>query len=227
MSKQYPNIPSNAQPKSTVANLVNSLGNLDLYESDDDDTDNEALQTSSVYMISRVQKDPPSDVIDVRAHFEYCNTYKFYNKIYATTDGGTDSCILGKNAKVLSYTGRYANLIGYDPNTTLTEKVPIVTALIKAVSSTAGNHPVLLKVYEAPYNPSSPITLLSEYQVREYGLIIDYVAKKHRASHTSMGTQKFHLSADVHIDFEDRGDLWALRYYPLKKEMRTFMTLFQ
>ena len=79
----------------------------------------------------------------------------------------------GKMAKVISYTGRHASLVGYDPNTTRTEKVPIVLAYIKARSSSIGNYPVLLKVNEAPYNPQSPITLLSEYQIQEYGLIID------------------------------------------------------
>ena len=81
---------------------------------------------------------------------------------------GADSCILGKNAKILSYTGRYANLVGYDPETTRTERVPIVTALIKAKSGSVGEHPALLKLHEACYNANSPITLLSEYQIREY-----------------------------------------------------------
>lgn len=59
------------------------------------------------------------------------------------------------------------------------EKIPIVTALIKVKSSSMDNYPILLKINEAPYNPLSPITLLSEYQIREHGLVIDSVAKKH------------------------------------------------
>ena len=84
------------------------------------------------------------------------------------------------NAKVLSYTGRFVNLVGYDPNTTRKEKVPKVTARNKVKSSSKHNYPILLiKVHEAPYNPLSPITLLSEYQIREHGLVTDSVAKKH------------------------------------------------
>jgi hypothetical protein len=123
---------------------------------EDDDTDDEAL---NIYMAKT------SPIINVRAHFEYCADPLYLNSIYAISDGGADSCILGKNAKVLSYTGRFANLAGYDPNTTRTEKVPIVTALLK-VKSSVNNIPVILKVHEAPYNPASPITLLSEYQIR-------------------------------------------------------------
>ena len=150
--------------------------------------------------------DPPSDVIDVKAHFEYMDNTLHDDKIYAISDGGADSCILGMNAKVLSYTGRYANLVGYDPKNTRTEKVPIVSALIKARSSSIGTIPVPLEINEAPYNPTSPITLLSEYQIREYGLIIDSVAKKHVSAPDIRGKQHFQVNEWVTIDFEDRGD---------------------
>ena len=204
------------KPKNTVANLVNSIADMEL--SDDEDTDDEILQASAFMVKTRVQVDPPSDITDVRAHFEYCQGPKFNNKIYAITDGGADSCILGKYATVLSYTGRFANLVGYDPNTTITEKVPIVTALIKTTSSSTGNLPVILKIHEAPYNPHSPITLLSEYQIREYGLIIDSVAKKHRSSHGTNGTQLFQLNPWVHINFEDRGGLMGFEILPLEPD---------
>ena len=172
MPNQYPTM----KPKQTVANLVNSLGDLNM--DSDNDTDNDAIDVNTYMVRTRIPVDPLSDVLDIRAHFEYIDSAHFKNTIFAISDGGADSCILGQNAKVLSYTGRHANLIGYDPNTTRTDKVPIVTALIKAKSS-IDSIPVLLKVNEAPYNPTSPITLLSEYQIREYGLVIDSVAKKH------------------------------------------------
>ena len=49
--------------------------------------------------------DPPSNVIDVEAHFEYRDNPNFKDVIYAVSDGGAGSCILGMNAKILSYTG--------------------------------------------------------------------------------------------------------------------------
>ena len=161
--------------------------------------------------------DPPSNVIEVKAHFEYIDNSLYDDKIYAISDGGADSCILGKNAKILTYTGRYANLVGYDPNTTRTNKVPIVTALVKAKSSSTGNLPVLLKIHEAPYNPSSPITLLSEYQIREYGLIIDSFAKKHFSGPNVKGKQLFQVNPWVHINFEDRGGLMGFDILPIEK----------
>lgn len=67
----------------------------------------------------------------------------FKDNIYAISDGGADSCILGINAKVISYTGRSANLVGYDPKNTKKFGVPIDTALIKVM--THSKIPVLLK----------------------------------------------------------------------------------
>src|SRR4051794_26697335 len=73
--------------------------------------------------------------------------------------------------------------------------VPIVTAIIKVRSSSTGGYPVLLKMYECPLNKGSPITLISEYQFREHGLVIDSVAKKHRSSHGKHGTQRFEINS--------------------------------
>ena len=108
---QYPTMKS----KDTIANLVNSLGDMDLGE--DSDTDDDILQTSA-YMVKQkvsidpcgdsdgeleirthLNLDPPSDVIDLRAHFEYEDSPHLRNVIYAISDGGADSCILGKHAK--------------------------------------------------------------------------------------------------------------------------------
>ena len=95
---------------------------------------------------------------------------------------------------MLSHTGRYANLHGYDPKNTITKNVPIVTAIIKVKSSSTGGYPILLKMHECHLNGDSPITLLSEYQVREDGLVIDSVAKKHMSTHGKNGTQRFQVN---------------------------------
>ena len=85
--------------------------------------------------------------------------------------------------------------------------MPIVSVYIKTVSLSIGNHPVLLKINEAPYNSNSPITLLSEYQIREYNLVIDSVVKNQKSSYIRHGTQCFHVNTWVPINFEDRGGL--------------------
>ena len=227
LPNQYPTMKN----RETMLNMVTAMAEMSM-DDEDSDTDDDMI-TSSAYMARSFRTlDPPGesckgkdDVLEVRAHFEYTLIPELQSKVYAISDSGADACILGKSAKVISYTGRYASLVGYDPYTTRTEKVPIVSAYIKARSSSIGNHPVLLKVHEAPYNPQSPITLLSEYQIRENGLVIDSVAKKHKSSYGKQGTQSFQLNQWVYIDFEDRGEgfLWVLSCFPLKMEMRTSM----
>src|SRR5687768_9441172 len=202
--------------KETLTNLVSSLVDMAEEDNDDEDTDNDMLHVTSAFMVQACwdpSKELPNDTIQVRANLQYS---MHPTKTYAITDGGADSCILGKFAKVISHTGKFATLVGYDPNTTRTDKVPIVSALIKARSSTPGQIPVLLKVNEAVFNSESPIILLSEYQIRENSLVIDSVAKKHKSSYGKTGTQCFHLNQWLHIDFEDRGGLMGFEILPIK-----------
>ena len=44
-------------------------------------------------------------------------------------DSGADSCAVRKIAKIESVTMRTANLVGYDPQTTKSSSLPIVTFL--------------------------------------------------------------------------------------------------
>lgn len=217
---QYPSMRP-ASNKTVIANLVNSIAGMDI--EDEEDTDDDMLHCSA-YMV-RMAVDPPSDVITVRARLEYAHHPSVNSKVYAISDGGADACVLGRHAKVITFTGRYANLQGYDPENTFTGKVPIVNALLKCKSSSIGELPILLQVNNAPLLKNGQISLISEYQVREYNKIIDSVATKHRSGPNTYGTQRFWVNSDVYIDFEDRGDSWDLRYYQLRKVMRTSMTL--
>ena len=136
--------------------------------------------TNDDFLNSSPTLDQPYPVLEIHAHLEYSQDPWYQDKIYAISDGGADSCILGEYCKVVEHTGRYANLVGYHPETTKSSKIPIVNGLIKVRSSTTGNYPVFLRINEAPYYKNSPITLLSEYKIRDYGLVIDSVATKHQ-----------------------------------------------
>lgn len=71
--------------------------------------------------------------------------------------------------------------------------------------------PILFKVNESPYIENSPITLLYVYQIREYGLVVDYVATKHWTIHGGYGIQQFYATVEPTIPFEDRGTLMLER----------------
>ena len=72
------------KPRDTIANLVSSIGNMDI--DDEDDTDDDEMAYSAHMVRHRVAMDAPSDVIDVRAHFEYGDTECFKNALYAIFD---------------------------------------------------------------------------------------------------------------------------------------------
>jgi hypothetical protein len=63
----------------------------------------------------------------------------------------------------------------------------------------------LLLIHEAPYLAHLPTILLSEYQIREYGKVIDSCAKNHVVSSNPrlMGRQRLEANDDVHIPMED------------------------
>ena len=119
---------------------------------------------------------------------------EFQDKISAILDGSAVSCIFGEHVRVISFTGKYAYLVGCDTKAARTDRVLIVSAYIKAKSSTIRKCPVFLKIHEAPYNPNSHITLLSKHKIQEYGLIINLVAKKHKDFSDKYGSQCSHLN---------------------------------
>ena len=100
---------------------------------------------------------------------------------------------------MIAHTGRFATLVGYDPKTTKSKRIPIVTAFLKVKAH--NGIPVLLKINEAVYNEGCSVTLLSEYQIREHGYVIDSVASKHLKAPGLYGQQRLVLNEDVHIPF--------------------------
>ena len=118
-----------------------------------------------------------------------------------------------ENARVVSHTGRYATLVGYDPKHTRSKRIPIVTAYVKVRAH--NGIPVLLKINEAVYNEGSPVTLLSEYQMRDHGYVVDSVAAKHKSSPNTYGTQRLILNDVVHVPFEDRGGIMGFEILPI------------
>ena len=68
---------------------------------------------------------------------------------------------------------------------------------------------VLLLIHEAPYLAHSNMSLLSEYQIRQYGKIIDSCSKNHILSSNPVlkGTQSFDINDENHFNLIDQGGL--------------------
>jgi hypothetical protein len=98
-------------------------------------------------------------------------------------DVGADTCILGQEWEVLSvHNTRRANVVGFDHEAALTRNLPIVSA-ITAVDLPDGIS-VILIVHEAIYDDTANHSLLSEIQLRDFGV------KIHSIYHNHGGTQK-------------------------------------
>ena len=202
---QYPSMINSAQQISSLL----KLSSADIESSDEETDDEDLLQQLQITHLSTV-----TDDIEVRAHFEYSEVYN--DKVFAISDGGADSCVLGRHAHIIHHTGRTATLVGYDPRTTRTTKVPIVSAYLK-VKSHIGV-PVFLKINQAPYHKDNSITLISEYQVREHQYVIDSIATKHLKAPNTYGTQRLDLSSIIHINFEDRGGIMGFELLEITNE---------
>ncbi len=142
----------------------------------------------------------------VRAHAEYYGTMACKhladvgNTIVISDSGGNttsldDSWLIMTSLKAC----RFANLVGYDPGLGIKRGLPFVDAVAKATSNSG--HQVLIGIYEGVYNSGSPRTFISEYQVRNSGIILDSVAKNHRLTHDRLyGTQSVYHDEDNPAD---------------------------
>jgi hypothetical protein len=93
-------------------------------------------------------------------------------------DGGADTWVLGKGWEILSiHSSRRANVVGFDHEMAIKQNLPIVSA-VTALDLQNGQS-VLLLVNESIYNETSNHSLLSEFQLREFGIVIDSNCRRH------------------------------------------------
>ena len=106
----------------------------------------------------------------------------------AITDGGCDTGLLGAGWYITEYTGCYAIMVGFDEFIAKKSGLPIVIGITK-YSLPDGKGHILLRHNEGVYNKGSWTTLLSEFQLRTRGCIMDSTYKGHRGADYKLGTQ--------------------------------------
>jgi hypothetical protein len=133
---------------------------------------------------------------------------------YCISDLGADTTIFGDGWVVIGFSHRRANLIGFDRKVAKKKNLPICLA-ITIVKTPNGK--VLLKAHEGVRNKGSPISLLSEYQTRDHGCVVDSVHRSHRKDWDgNYGTQSFRPTADIIIPLSLRK---ALMTFPIREPM--------
>src|SRR5688500_2361636 len=117
-------------------------------------------------------------------------------------------------AKIEMVTNTTASLSGYDPQTTRSNGLSIVTAFIKTLSKK--NIPVLLQLHKALHNKNSIISLQSEYQLKEHGVVVNSVARKHLSTGGIHQTQTLFVSKETVFPLIDRESLMGIQIYPIE-----------
>jgi hypothetical protein len=93
-------------------------------------------------------------------------------------DCGTDTFILGQGWEVLSvHNTRRSNVVGFDHEAAVKRNLPIVSA-ITTVDLPDGIS-VILIVHEAIYNDTANHSLLSEFQLSDFGVKIDSICHRY------------------------------------------------
>ena len=103
-------------------------------------------------------------------------------------------------------------MVGYNPSSTKTKSVPICSGYLE-VTSQVGIC-VVLHIHEAPFLETMPFCLLSEYQIRDYGLIVDSTAPQHKGINSDSGKHRIQLSSDVYVPMHNQGGLMGITILP-------------
>jgi hypothetical protein len=112
--------------------------------------------------------------------YHKCMNLLFFPEMYHSSilNGGADTCVLDKGLEILSiHSSRRVNVVGFDHEAAIKRNLPIVSA-ITALDLPNGQS-VLLLVHECIYNETSNYSLLSEFQFREFGIVIDSLCNRH------------------------------------------------
>ena len=121
------------------------------------------------------------------------------NEKMVILDNGADTCVVGKGwTNIAVHPSRKAHVIGFDHKVAVKRNLDIVTAC--TVVDVEGET-FLLQVNEAVSNPSSEHTLLSEYQVRDFGVKVNSIAKKHGGIKTSLLMVTKFLVVSITVSF--------------------------
>jgi hypothetical protein len=91
---------------------------------------------------------------------------------------GADTCVLGQGWEVLSiHNNRRAYVVQFDHEAAVKRNLPIVSTITSVDLPDRAS--LLLIVHEAIYNDTANYSLLSDFQLRDFGVKIDSIRHKH------------------------------------------------
>ena len=103
-------------------------------------------------------------------------------------DDGADTSVVGHGWEVVTtHPFRKAHVIGFDHKVAVKRNLDIVTACIVVE---VNGESILLQINEAVCNPTSEHSLLSEYQLRDFGIQVNSIAKRHGGDQNLMANDQ-------------------------------------
>jgi hypothetical protein len=97
--------------------------------------------------------------------------------LYCISDVGADTTIVGDGWIVIGFSCRHVNLIGFNHKAAKKKNLSICSAIMVIKTP---NGKVMLKAHEGVHNKGSQISLLSKFQTRDYGCVVDSVLWDHQ-----------------------------------------------
>ena len=176
-----------APPKAAIPMQYSSKTAATTTEDEEEDTETFLSMLSKICVARTVP-------ITVKAHTHYLTmiaALQTDGKSHVSiVDGGADSIVGGDAWLILSPTEgplvKRANVIGFDRRDAQKLGLAIVIAVSKTTTQTGEER--FLHADHLISNPTCPQTLMSSYELREAGLIVDDVSKRHMKSLTERGT---------------------------------------
>jgi len=150
-----------------------------------------------------------NNVMTHKAHTNYWAMLAHITDDLSIPDGGADSHVVGKAWLLLTPLSgpgvKYANVVGFDEQSAKKFGLPIVSSVTKATTTTGKT--IFLRALHSIYNGTSPHTLLSNYHMREVGLIVDDVSKRHLKDANTYGSHSIQTPQGHVIELRTRGAL--------------------
>ena len=136
-----------------------------------------------------------------KAHTNYWSMLATSSSDLCIPDGGADSHVGGRTWLPLTPLSgplvKFANVTGFDEHSAKKFGLPIITGVTKTVNEKGDT--ILLRAKHLIYNATSPHSLLSTYQMRELGIVVDDVTKRHPKDLTTHGTHSITFPKANHV----------------------------
>eukprot|EP00978_Attheya_sp_CCMP212_P007688 scaffold17875_cov63-Attheya_sp.AAC.1 len=218
-SYRYNRTPRDPRPPAVIGRQYEGNANATANEEEEDEESEEVttlrnvLNTKEIDNLTGLLADYQGSIRQVRVSLDYYNINLSISSdnLYVTAiNNGADTCVIGKGWHIIHYLvgangkQRKANLVGYDPTSTRTNGLPMVSA---SCITQLNDEKIMLIVNQAVYNESQALTLLSEFQLKHNDWIVDMTHKKHKSYNSSgFGSQQMEKE-DTVIPFQLRSCL--------------------